>query len=432
MDAIEILRQRIDVDKKAVGMVCGKVSSKGREVIGHGKLGHDRDQTPDGDTVFEIGSITKLFTAILLADMVERGELALDDPIAKFLPSSVGLPVRGDQEITLLHLATHTSGLARLPDNFAPKDQSNPYVDYTVEHMYEFLSGYTLPRDIGAEYEYSNFGYGLLGHILTLQAGTAYETLVLSRICEPLGMTSTRVRRSPELKAHLATGHDRACRSVPNWDNPTLPGAGVLLSTANDLLIFLAANLGLVDSPLSAAIQNTHSPRDKARGDDEIGLAWLVSHKSETEIRWHNGGTGGYHSFAGFDKERCLGVVVLSNAANDLDDVGFHLLDPSCELKVYRPSRKHTAIPLDPRIFREYEGMYLFSHSSVEIVADENSLYAVLSGGQRLELLPETETQFFFKVDEEIEFIFVGDESGHVTHLIAYQEGQTHEGRKTG
>lgn len=136
------------------------------------------------------------------------------------------VPTRNGRQITLLDLATHTSGLPRLPDNFSPKNADNPYADYTVEQMYAFLSGYTLPRDIGATYEYSNLGSGLMGHLLARNDGTNYEALVLERICRPLGMTNTQVVLTPGLKARLATGHNAAGERVSNWDLPTLAGAG--------------------------------------------------------------------------------------------------------------------------------------------------------------------------------------------------------------
>ncbi len=136
-----ILRDRIDIGKQSVGIVIGIVDEKGPRIIRYGKLSRDSDRTVDGDTVFEIGSATKVFTGLLMADAVERGEMKLDDPISKYLPSSVKIPTRNGRQITLLDLATHTSGLPRLPDNLAPKDWNNPYADYTVEQMYAFLSG---------------------------------------------------------------------------------------------------------------------------------------------------------------------------------------------------------------------------------------------------------------------------------------------------
>src|SRR2546423_4461591 len=174
-----ILQDRIDRAKRSGGIVVGLIDDKGTRIISYGKPSRESTKIVNGDSVFEIGSITKVFTAILLADMVERGEVSLNDPISKYLPKSVKTPTRDGREITLLDLATQTSGLPRLPGNMRPRDQNNPYADYTVEQMYEFLSGYTLTRDIGEKYEYSNFGVGLLGHILALRAGTDYETLVV-------------------------------------------------------------------------------------------------------------------------------------------------------------------------------------------------------------------------------------------------------------
>ena len=244
-----LLENRIDLGKKAVGIVVGTIDEKGRAVIGYGKLAKDRDEQPDGDTVFEIGSITKVFTSLILADMVERGEVKLDDPVSKFLPASVTVPSRNGRQITLLDLSMQISGLPRLPTNMKPADPANPYVDYDAAKLYEFLSGYKLQRDIGEKYEYSNLGVGLLGHALSLKAGMSYEQLVKKRILEPLGMTSSSVTLSNRRR----NGWHRSRRRlspVKNWDLDALAGAGALRSTANDMLKFLAANLELTDSPL--------------------------------------------------------------------------------------------------------------------------------------------------------------------------------------
>src|ERR1700728_3129984 len=164
-------------------------------------------RTLDGDTLFEIGSITKVFTALLAADMAQRDELRLDDPIAKYLPTNVKVPERHGRQITLIDLATHTSGLPRMPENFHPKDPNNPYADYSVDALYSFLSSYELRRDIGAKYVYSNLGFGLLGLGLAQRAGTDYEQLVVTRICNPLGMESTRITLSQPLRQRFAAGH---------------------------------------------------------------------------------------------------------------------------------------------------------------------------------------------------------------------------------
>lgn len=417
-----ILHDRIDVAKKSVGIVVGLVDDKGVRVISYGKPNKNSEQTVDGDSVYEIGSVTKVFTATLLADMVERGEVSLTDPISKYLPKSVKTPTRDGKEITLLDLSTQTSGLPRLPGNFAPKDVQNPYADYSVEQMYAFLSSYALTRDIGSKYEYSNLGVGLLGHILALRAGTDYETLVRTRICEPLKMDSTHVKLTPEMQTRLAAGHNPALLPVPNWDLPTLAGAGAIRSTVNDLLKFVAANLGLQKSPLLDAMQKAHQSRHETGILDlEIGLNWHILKKFDTVMVWHNGGTGGYHSFIGFDPKARKGVVVLSNAANDIDDIGRHLLVGQYPLAKLEAPKEHKEIKLDPKVFDAYVGDYqLAPNFVITITREADQLFIQATGQGKLELFAESEADFFLKaVDAQL--TFVRDDKGQVTHLVLHQ-----------
>ena len=323
-----ILRERIDVAKKSVGIVVGLVDDKGTRIISYGKPSQDSRDSVDGESIFEIGSVTKVFTATLLADMVERGDLGLDDPISKFLPRQVKTPAFEGKEITLRHLSSQTSALPRLPNNMTPKDRSNPYADYSVDQMYSFLSSCKLTRASGSQYLYSNLGVGLLGHILALVAKTDYESLVRTRVCQPLRMNNTRITLSPEMKAHLATGHNQALSPVANWDLPTLAGAGALRSNVNDMLKFVAANIGLNATSLASAMAKTHQTQhDTGIEGLDIGLGWHILKRFDTELIWHNGGTGGYHSFVGFNKAKRAGVVILSNSTNDIDDIGRHLLE---------------------------------------------------------------------------------------------------------
>jgi CubicO group peptidase (beta-lactamase class C family) len=327
-----ILVDRIDVQHRGVGIVVGVIDARGRRVVAYGALEMGDSRPLGGGTIFEIGSMTKVFTALLLADMVQRGEVALDDPVAKYLPPGVTMPTRGGRQITLIDLATHTSGLPRLPDNLAPKDMANPYADYTVDQLYAFLKSYTLPRDIGATYEYSNLGGGLLGHVLARRAGMDYATLVRQRITGPLHMSATVIALSPDQTARLARGHDAGLATVANWDIPTLAGAGALRSDADDLLTFLGAELGYVRTPLAPAMAAQIVPRrPTGRPGMEVALGWHIRQTPAGEIVWHNGGTGGYRSFMGFDAKAGVGVVVLTNVANGPggDDIGFHLLTGS-------------------------------------------------------------------------------------------------------
>src|SRR4051794_35467212 len=280
----EILARRIDHQKQAAGIVVGIVEPNGRRVVAYGNLANRDPRSVDGATIFEIGSISKVFTSLLLADMVNRKEVTFDDPAAKYLPATVKMPERSGKSITLLDLSTHTSGLPRLPGNLKLKDPRNPYADYTVDDLYRFLSGYTLPRDPGSEFEYSNLGGGLLGHVLACRAGTDYESLIRRRITQPLGMPDTGIALSSSMEKRMATGHNAMLIPVANWDLTTLAGAGALRSSANDMLTLLEAFLGYTESPLGPAMMATLGVR-RPMGNTkfEIGLAWAIF----GEVAWH-------------------------------------------------------------------------------------------------------------------------------------------------
>jgi CubicO group peptidase (beta-lactamase class C family) len=224
-------------------------------------------------------------------------------------------------------LATHTSGLPDIPSNLRPADELNPYADYTVEQMYAALEEYTLPRKPGEVYEYSNWGMGLLGHILALRSGMSYEELVVTRIANELGMPDTRITLTPRMQEHLAQGY-RDKVPFPLWDIPTLAGAGALRSTARDMLTYLAANMGLQESNLYPAMQITHQVRRQVNpGKMQIGLGWhIMMMYGGQKIIEHHGGTGGYASYVGFIKEKQTGAVVLTNTYDDFDYIGFELL----------------------------------------------------------------------------------------------------------
>ncbi len=213
-DIRKILVERIDTRKRSVGIVVGIVEPEGRRIVSYGSTAKGGSKAVDGDTLFEIGSVTKVFTAQILAEAVARGAVKLDDPVAKLLPPSVTVPEHGGRAITLLDLTTHRSGLPRLPENLTTTDMSNPYAAYTVAQLYEFLAGHTLRRDPGDEFEYSNLGVGLLGHALVLQAAaTDYESLVRAKVLSPLSMKSTAINLTPELKARMSQGHNAQART---------------------------------------------------------------------------------------------------------------------------------------------------------------------------------------------------------------------------
>ena len=422
----EILVKRVDQQKQAVGIVVGVIDPDGRRVVAYGNLAHGDPRTLDGDTIFEIGSVSKVFTALVLADMVNRKEVSLDDPAAKYLPEHVRMPERSGKPITLLDLATHTSGLPTVP-NLKPKDPSNPYPHYSVDNLYQFLSGYELSRDPGSEYEYSNLGAGLLGHVLAYRAGTDYESLIRSRITEPLGMPDTSITLSSSMKQRMATGHSPALAPVANWDLPLLPGAGALRSSANDMLTFLAAFLGYKESPLAPAMKamlEVRRPVGKTKA--EIGLAWHILGESA----WHSGGTGGFRSFVAYDPKERTGVVVLSNASTPagVDDIGAHIWNPKVPLANPEPPKQRTEIHIDPKLLDNYTGRYQLADRILEISRDGGRLFVQGYGpqgigGPKFEMFAESEKNFFVK-ETGSQFTFETGPDGRATSLTMHRIGR--------
>ena len=427
----QILVDRIDVQHQSVGLVVGVIGPGGRRVVAYGHLEKGDPRPLNGDTIFEIGSVTKVFASLLLAEMVQQSEVAFDDPVAKYLPASVKMPERNGRSITLVDLATHTSGLPRLPTNLAPRNRANPYAGYTVEQLYQFLSSYQLPRDIGSQYEYSNLGGGLLGHVLALRAGMSYEALVRSRICDPLGMKDTRITLTPEMKARFAVGHNQALEPVENWDLPTLAGAGALRSTTHDMLTFLAANLGYAKSPLAPAMAAMLKVRRPTGMPGlQIALGWHVRAIDGKEIVWHNGGTGGYRSFMGFDPAARTGVVALSNTFTTIgvDDIALHLLDAKAPLAP--PTKQHTQVKVDPNIYDSYLGTYELAPSFIiTITRDGDHLFEQATRQPKFEIFPESERDFFLKV-VDVQITFVIDSNGRATELILHQNGRDVHGKR--
>jgi len=417
----KILAERVDLRAESVGIVVGTIGPHGRSIVAHGKFAANDPRPVDGNTVYEIGSITKVFTGLLLADMVASGEVGLDDPLAKYMPEGVTVPERAGKAITLVDLATHRASLPSLPDDLQPPDTLNPYAAYTTEQLYRFLSRYQLPRDIGADFEYSNTGFGLLGHALARRAGVDYEALVTQRITNPLGMSSTAITLSPELAGRMASGHNSDLQPVPNWDLPAFAGAGALRSSANDLLNLLAMALSTETSPLTDAIAAASVKRKPVNYDTQIGLAWMVTETSSGDIVWHNGGTGGFTTFIGFHPASRTGVVVLSNSDTGVNDIGMHLLNR--DIPLTEPKPKPVEAVIDPKLLDGYVGRYhLAPNMTFDITRDGDKLFAQLTDQPRLRLFPEGGHRFFYK-DVEAAITFVQSDRGPSPSLTLHQFG---------
>lgn len=326
-EEVELMLRYLVEDGKAEGIVVGFLEADGAtRILSYGSAGPGG--LPLGPrSVFETGSIGKTFTATLLADMVIRGKVALEDPVSKYLPDSVTVPSYGGREITLLDLATHRSGFPKNADNHTPADPMNPYADFTTESIYRFLSGYELRREPGVEFKYSNIGFQLLGHALALAAGTTYTELHRQRILVPLGMDSSGFTLDGERAEWAAQGH-RNGSVVPYWTGTEARlGAGGLFANAEDLLKYLEANVGPPETELEEAMRMAHEPRlSWGESGDRIGLAWRVESVQGRNIVEHGGNTNGFTAFIGFDPEERVGLVWLTNTYGFADGTPLEIL----------------------------------------------------------------------------------------------------------
>lgn len=384
------------IDKDGVGFAqAGRFSA-----TDHRRL------TPD--TQFEIGSVTKTFTAVLLADAVRASRLALEDPIgAPFARSGV----------TYLQLATHTSGLPPLPTDMAPSDQLNPYADEDLADLirsFERVSAGLKP----AASSYSNFGFGVLGQAVAGAWGKPYGDLLAERVLRPLAMKDTRLSWRDADRSRLAPPHD-AAGVGHNWDLNAFAPAGSLVSTTRDMARYVQANLGWVESPLAAALADTHAARSAVGAPTrQIGLAWMIERRGDAMRVWHTGGTGGYRSYVGFDPVAKTGVVVLTNHARGVEALAESLL---AEKPLPDTQAQRSAAP-DASLV-EYLGNYPLAASFVlTVTADGKQLF--LQGTHQPRLKVDALSADRFKAQGvAAEVSFERDTAGKVIALVLHQNG---------
>lgn len=304
-------------------VVIGVVDGSGSAVYGFGKVGVD---APDGQTVFEIGSVTKTFTALLLANAVQAGTVKLNDPVATLLPTYV-IPEFAGKPITLLDLATHTSCLPDIIDGFDGNFSVNPLAQ-GVGELKNFLATYRLPCAPGSTFAYSSVGYGLLAQALTVQAKTSYADMVARQITTPLGMPSTGIKLTPAMQSRLAPGHHADGSVAPVWDFNALAGAGALRSTAQDLLRYVQAHMRAAVSDAAPYALVQRPQRSTSIDQTQVGFTWRIKPFHGRTVVWHQGSTGGYASFVGFTSDGQRGVVVLTNTASEVGYIGLNSLVP--------------------------------------------------------------------------------------------------------
>lgn len=409
--------------RPGIGMVITAIDGDRQQTTKGGPAGID------ADSVFEIGSMTKVFTALLLAQMALDGTVKLDDPVAKYLPADARMPERGGRQITLRNLSQQDSGLPRLPDNMRPADISDPYADYTEAQLLEFLGRFALRRDIGSEYEYSNLGVGLLGYSLARAEGTDFETLLRRRILDPLGMKDTAITLSDGQKQRFVTGHDEFLRPTSAWSLPSLAGAGALRSTANDVATFLRAALN-PQSPIAPAMKLALAERRDAPGF-AAGLGWMMVPAPGGELAMHSGGTGGFRSFMAIQPATDRAVVVLTNSALEpsAQDLGLHMLVGAPIATAAPPMRapaqvERREVTLADEQLNRVTGTYRMAPGVDMVIARAGSgLTAAITGQGALPLFPRAPLEFFWRaVNAEIVFT---EEDGRITGAVFTQDGNS-------
>jgi len=377
------------------GLVVGLYDAGKTEIYGFGKGPHDAP--PDGATLFELGPVAKVYTALLLADAVQRREVELDTPVAELLPPGVTVPTRDKVTITLKHLVLHSSGLPRLPQSLAARSmEPDPYAGYGEDQLYRDLIRTELQATPGTQVAYSNFGAGLLGFALGRKLGGGYAKLVTDRVLRPLELKDTFVVVPPALAARRAAGTtDDLAKAVP-WTFDALAGAAALVSTAHDQLQLIEAELDGAaggSQGLARAIKLTQEPQLDRTGDNE-GLGWMIDSAGRY---WHNGGTGGCHAFLGFDPKTKRGVVVLASTATSLVD---HLSDVLYKILEGTPpavARFATGEQLAP-----LAGSYELGGTKLQVVIDGKRIYLEAPGEPRHRMSPLSDHELWIEVLQSV------------------------------
>lgn len=383
--------------------------------------------TPPEQVIFEIGSITKVFTGLLLAQATLDGKAALTDPIAKFLPADLTLDP-AVAAITLEQLASHTSGLPRLPDNLAPADPMDPYADYDEARLHAFLRSYKVEKPAPQPAEYSNLAVGLLGHLLSRAYGLSYEELVASKITRPLGLSDTVIELTPEQQARFATPHSGSIAVKP-WRLGSLQGAGALRSTAADLAKFVQA-LADPQSPVAPAWQIARKEHAPFGTRGQVGLGALALEHSGDTIHHHGGGTGGFRSYFEISGQTGRGVVVLMN--NDAPEAS-GLVASALRPRAPAGTAAETAqVSLSAAQLTEFAGVYEIDGRArfTAVVDDAGQLRIRLTGQPFLPVTPAGENRFAAKAFGA-EFQFSRDSQRAVASLTLHQGGREVPARRT-
>ncbi|APV49576.1 hypothetical protein BWI17_07725 [Betaproteobacteria bacterium GR16-43] len=405
----------------------GVVERDGRATAHAGTLSPDRAVAPDDRTIYEIGSITKVFTSLLLADAVVRGEVTLDTPIAKLLPADVRLPDGAGDRITLRMLATHTSGLPRVPAEISGDDFGNPYARYGDADLWASLRKVKLDFDPGTKASYSNLGAGLLGALLARRAGKTFPELMEARITGPLGMKDTSMVVPDSQQLRFAPPFSSTGQAWTHWDFLALAGAGGLRSTMADMIRFAEAVLRPEGSPLKAAIELAFAKQTLAATITPGGqaLGWLLAGDGVT--RWHNGMTGGFHAAIFVSRELGVATVLLSNRSNPIGtDVAGGLVRRAAGLpEQVVPNQDRAEVAVAPEQLDRFAGSFRLSPQMALVIERRNQSLFVTPTNQPVDRLFAAAPNVFFsrRVPADLVFELPAD-GGPATAVILKQGGR--------
>ncbi|MEM9021460.1 MAG: serine hydrolase domain-containing protein [Planctomycetota bacterium] len=409
-----------------VGMSIGILTPEGRYTYHYGQT--RRGESPPTDrTLYEIGSITKTMTGLLLADGVNRGLYELDTPAQTLLRQ----PVSIDEGITLRRLSIHTSGLPRMPTNFRPTDPADPYASYTEEQLLAYLQDPQMQSRPGSKASYSNLGVGLLGYVLGEREGKTYEALLTERVLIPLGMRDTRVTLRDDDLAYMAGPHNPDAEPAHPWTIYTLAGAGGVRSNIRDMLAYADAQVDPGSTPLADAIrlsQMVQNQEDGASVGDPMGLGWFMVDGGDTLV--HGGQTGGFKTTIVIAPQRKQAVILLTNTTStSVSRLGQDITRLVAGV-TFEPYAPPTPIDLAPQVIKQYTGHYVGLPPGRFVVEQlDGRLYAKLNNQPTLRLYPQGDDTFLYRA-VEARIVFERDDAGAVSKLVLYQNGNAfHCGR---
>jgi serine-type D-Ala-D-Ala carboxypeptidase/endopeptidase len=413
-DIEEYLEKRMQ-SERIPGMSIALISENGHvSYHNFGYTGLNHSQLVTEETIFEAGSITKTLTAGMLRVLMDEFGLSADTPVQSFY-EEVNIPSKDGVEITLYHLASHTSGLPRLPDNLDPADVNDPYNEYNPEALYQFLNNHELSRRPDEQFEYSNLAYMLLGDVLAKISGESYHQLMKRLYLRPLGLDNTKLTYPTD--ASRMAEPTSAGLPAKRWHSEMIPGHGGMLSTSTDLADYIRGHLGYIEFTHREALLHNIEPKLNLDGPFHMGYAWIVSTAFEDTVAFHGGGTGGYRAFAGFSPVTGRGAVVLSNGTNDVQDIGRHLINSQYALAQIVETIEMTEVELT-----QFIGMYQSDQlPDMTIYLENGTLLAKLGPQPEIAILPVDDLLFFSdRVDAYLEF---QSDENHITGFVLKQGG---------